>query len=459
MQCTFCGPIFARAFSSNQNLQQSAASLQRRLKLGGLPVMDPVQVKTLAVLGYTQWLPHEVTRILKKLDFSPWSRNPAIWVHNGNHYPIQVLDDRVILMGETVPDWTNILKEVAGYATATFSNTTYPLGAIEFRLTNPTQFIKEWGFVPKGGQYYSEDVGLKLKVENGKVTMYQSASGYAEAKTVKLGPSGNPVADPEDQDIPVVDKDLIDDTAPSLNKYGLQQSALDKLDSIRSNSPNQAKLLTIKYLWNLLNKSKFKGELDEPNFTLLKDQGSHFKLRGYWQRIGRNLALSPRLFNAKPEIFLEILVHEMCHQATSEISMVYSEPEAGHGPVWKSWMVKCGLDPSRYDKNSNDDYLTPEQRKVADYVKSHKLSPKDEGRGTICGMYNSKDGTIREVVILSLKVWKQRAAAEVITSQGNMFTATLGLLCWLPKYKFKPNHSVQILFKQRGIEQLKPATK
>jgi len=459
MQCQFCSPIFARAFTTPQSLKEAASRLFKKLKLEGLPVNQPVEVKKVAVLGYTQWLPHEVLRILRKLEFSPWSRNSSIWVHKGSHYPIQVLEDRVILLGETVPDWTAILKELHGYATPQFSVAKYPLGSVDFMLRDGTQFLKDFGFKATNGKYYSEDIGLSLQFANGRFVMYQASTGYTDAKTITIQPTGSPLGNPEREDISQLDKELIDDRAPALEKYRLPPAAIEKLKQVKSNSPNQLKLLTIKYLWNQINKIKFESKLEEPNLEMMRDQGSNFKLRGYWQPFGRRLALSPRLFNAKPEIFLEILVHEMCHQATSEISHVYGEPEKGHGPVWKSWMVKCGLDPSRYDRNTNDEYLTPQQRKVADYVKTHKLQPKDERRGVICGMYNSKDGTIREVVILTLKIWKQRAAAEVMTSKGQKYSATIGLLCWLPKYKFQPTDAVKRVMDYHGIEQLIPATK
>ncbi len=52
-----------------------------------------------------------------------------------------------------------------------------------------------------------------------------------------------------------------------------------------------------------------------------------------------------------------LLIHN-CHQAVSTIDHVHDNSEGGHGPHWKAWMKKVGLDPRRYDPTDETVYKT-----------------------------------------------------------------------------------------------------
>jgi len=117
-------------------------------------------------------------------------------------------------------------------------------------------------------------------------------------------------------------------------------------------------------LWENLNRRKFEGRLRMPH--LMIDQltpNRAFGTRGWWHAMTRRLAMDPRIFNASQFFFTEIFLHEMCHQAVSEIDRVVDRTEAGHGPNWKQWMVRVGLKPERFDLNDNLTYLKPEEQK------------------------------------------------------------------------------------------------
>src|SRR5690606_782390 len=102
---------------------------------------------------------------------------------------------------------------------------------------------------------------------------------------------------------------------------------------------------------------KFGGKMEMPNIELLKMQKStQFKTRGYWQPRERVLALSPRLFYSDVQVAAEVILHEMAHQATHEISHDFDWSQKGHGPTWRSWMVKIGLNPNRFDSRGNYTY-------------------------------------------------------------------------------------------------------
>lgn len=117
------------------------------------------------------------------------------------------------------------------------------------------------------------------------------------------------------------------------------------------------------HLWHFLNTNKFHGDLDVPQFRLLKNMGAtSMRLRGRWWPRQHLLEIAPRLFNAHIAFFVEVVLHEMCHQAVTEIDKAdWDNSEKGHGPHWKAWMRKVGLNPNRFDPQDNSTYMTPEE--------------------------------------------------------------------------------------------------
>lgn len=122
----------------------------------------------------------------------------------------------------------------------------------------------------------------------------------------------------------------------------------------------------IALLWHYLNKAKFSGLMKEPKFNLLNDQAAYrMRLRGRWWPKKRVLDIAPRLFNAHQDFFVEIMLHEMCHQAVSEIDHAdWDTSEQGHGPYWRTWMTKVGLNPRRFDPNDNSTYMTEDEKEA-----------------------------------------------------------------------------------------------
>ncbi len=117
-------------------------------------------------------------------------------------------------------------------------------------------------------------------------------------------------------------------------------------------------------LWHYLNTNKFHGAMKEPKLGLLKNATSAFRMRGraYWISSDRVLNISPRMFNGSQNYFVETMLHEMCHQAVSEIDHVEDNTNGGHGSHWTHWMRKVGLNPLRYDPNSRDTYMSPKEK-------------------------------------------------------------------------------------------------
>lgn len=128
----------------------------------------------------------------------------------------------------------------------------------------------------------------------------------------------------------------------------------------------------LKYMkehWAYFNKDRFHGAMKEPKFGLLKDVDAlRMRLRGRFTYNGRVLELSPNLWNAPHEGWVNrILIHEMCHQYVYDVhgQTEWSE-EKGHGPLWKQTMRMAGLPPSRFDLTSNEMFFDAKE------VKKHK---------------------------------------------------------------------------------------
>ncbi len=117
-------------------------------------------------------------------------------------------------------------------------------------------------------------------------------------------------------------------------------------------------------LWRYFNQTKFDDRLTLPAIRLMKHtNASSMRVRAYWSPAERAIVVQPNLFNATLDVFIEIFLHEMCHEAVTEINRTV-DSNGGHGPVWASWMIKVGLNPLRYDKNSNDVYQDDDSRQA-----------------------------------------------------------------------------------------------
>jgi hypothetical protein len=123
-----------------------------------------------------------------------------------------------------------------------------------------------------------------------------------------------------------------------------------------------------------LNRTKFGGLLSTNKFGLTKKvDASRMRTRAHWSPLDKMVRMSENLFNADWNKFCEIFLHEMCHQAVHQIDNVYETAEAGHGPHWKAWMERVGLDPRRYDPEKNTTYMTEKERKATEErVKGHQ---------------------------------------------------------------------------------------
>lgn len=119
----------------------------------------------------------------------------------------------------------------------------------------------------------------------------------------------------------------------------------------------------LKNLWTYYNREKFGGRMEMPTLKTdnTKPRGGHgvraFHRGGPHFTTGM-IWVADHLWNGRLPFFLEIFLHEMCHQAVWNLDRVADRSEQGHGPDWQRWMKHVGLDPRRFDPTDNQEYST-----------------------------------------------------------------------------------------------------
>jgi len=183
-----------------------------------------------------------------------------------------------------------------------------------------------------------------------------------------------------------------------------------------------------KYLWFNLNKQYFKNELKLPIIIVNSNPSNHNSSGiGAWSRLSRKLAVHIKLFNYSFSRVKTIFIHEMCHQAVTEISKISirderygkaieGEPSTqGHGSEWVKWMESCGQNPSLYDTSLFDNDYTYSKELIMD----RNLEQEELNKG---GKYFTKQCTKYELVKFAQNGW------NIGMSVGN-YTHSKGDVC------------------------------
>lgn len=157
----------------------------------------------------------------------------------------------------------------------------------------------------------------------------------------------------------------------------------------RAKTSPQSRVSFATKLWEYFNETKFAGRLPKPKILVSAKPPVKSPLlgktpRGCYIHDGKfgpgTLWLADFLFNAREAFFNEIMLHEQCHQAVACIDKTRDLEEAGHGPMWKAWMKKVGLDPRRFDPTDDVAYkdaadaALEEEKLTQDYGPRQKLS-------------------------------------------------------------------------------------
>jgi len=139
----------------------------------------------------------------------------------------------------------------------------------------------------------------------------------------------------------------------------------------------------MKALWEYYNEHKFQGRMKLPK--LVSDakvpgigsrpstRGLHVGEAGFRTKF---LWFNTIMWNARLPFFLEVFLHEMCHQAVWTVDHVHDRTAQGHGPDWQRWMVHVGLDPRRFDPTDDYEYKTGLQRTQEEEKNTDQYGPR-----------------------------------------------------------------------------------
>jgi len=218
-------------------------------------------------------------------------------------------------------------------------------------------------------------LGESTVTSNGKTAVYNlpgvASIGYLPSKNlVRFVYKGKARAAVKNQ---TVDHEVI--VTPELHKMFMQVQV----------NPGKA-VAFCKKLWHYFNEHKFNSVMQEPTLLVSPTPPHKTNLKNargiYFSRCEGEpgtLWMNTKVFNATEQVFLTIFLHEMCHQACNQISRLSraeNSIEKGHGPVWKQWMVKVGLNPSRYDHTDEIEYGTAMDRAKREASEAARIGPR-----------------------------------------------------------------------------------
>lgn len=139
----------------------------------------------------------------------------------------------------------------------------------------------------------------------------------------------------------------------------------DIFTKVSNNKYPDAKFL--RECYEHINKKYFKNELNKPFFRYLKVMpADKMRRHGHWSAKRREIAFNKRIFNASPQQFYDLFIHEVCHQAVTDIDKVNDRTKGGHGSHWVTWMLHCGYkNPQRYvDQEEHMNLMDDKDKKV-----------------------------------------------------------------------------------------------
>jgi predicted SprT family Zn-dependent metalloprotease len=186
-------------------------------------------------------------------------------------------------------------------------------------------------------------------------------------------------------------------------------------------STDRVMLVYLGQLWNKLNREKFGEKLKLPHIRFLKDQkATKMRCRGKWQPGDRCIAVARRLFNNEKALY-ETFLHEMCHQAVSEIDKIRN---GGHGYAWCTWMRKVGLPPRQYDHNDNTAYMSEHEKKAHVKKVEERKALVEQARQAEKPVYYPQRGMAVKWLESGSNKWREGVCVAVGDSRGRWAVAT-----------------------------------
>ncbi len=195
-------------------------------------------------------------------------------------------------------------------------------------------------------------------------------------------------------------------------------------DYLRAQEKPKYRVKFMQDIWIYFNHTKFGNKLKHPSLVLMKGvDAAKMRTRGIWYPSLYELRINPNIFNASQNLFLEIFLHEMCHQKVTDLRLAGeltaeeiadNTKHKGHGTVWAYWMKHVGLNPLRFDPNENSTYMDEDKKSEHDARMAQWQKSADEAKlsglvslrfikpGDVV-MYRTMDGLKKGVAAMQVK--------------------------------------------------------
>lgn len=185
-------------------------------------------------------------------------------------------------------------------------------------------------------------------------------------------------------------------------------------------------------LWKAANKESFGGKLRPVKKFLVIPATGRFGIRAFWHSKYRILVFTNLVLKSSWEKFREIFLHELCHQAVTDVEYG-GKPHAlgelaGHGPDWQAWMRRVGLEPKQYDDSTFSEYMTEEDKRLFEENADHAMSEyalnvvrkKDHYDGFKAQkLHKVKNAQVGSFITLSDGTTEEPAEGVVVSVKGN----------------------------------------
>ena len=164
--------------------------------------------------------------------------------------------------------------------------------------------------------------------------------------------------------------------------------------------------------------------LSLPNEIRFMKNVKKFRSHGKWNKETRTISITPRIFNGNYEQAKKLMLHEMCHQAVTDIENTVENVKQGHGPLWSKWMKHVGLNPERYvPKEEHENLMTKEEKERIEKIKDKERDLKkkvDVSKGNSIKIVNPET---KEIALARIIVQMAGGQFLVMSEDGSTWQA------------------------------------
>lgn len=364
-------PTFARTFSAGQGTR-FVYEIMGKLRNAGFEVPEINGFKNMGSFFeiHVKAQKKDLQGFFENLGWSSWMWNPEVLTIKKFDWPVSVEDNVVYCLGQSCPRWVLIRKTLSKLLNVEVPKPKWdkenPIGSITIvlppdSLDSAISSLKKLGFDSKTStRLFSVEDDLEVLIKGNQELVVQQPVSERPDIVKKKPPSEIELK-----------KQERDNSHAVRVAESLPEHLVKPFDLARANR-NYAQQWMFK-LHDYFSQKYFAGKLERPHIGFLRGVDiNNMRKRAHWSSRKRALEFHPALIHGTFASFIETFVHEMCHQAVTDINRTVEHEQKGHGPLWSGWMRRCGLLPLRFDDKPNSFYKS-EKIIQTEQKKEHEL--------------------------------------------------------------------------------------